>query len=557
MYRSIWNGVVAALIVVLCAPALATAQVATPSAPPVDDACNAPRDAHIDGPVYAVPRHHCNVQPYTISVFEEGRFRKAYGPRIERPAAEIVDPVIDRLRKQAATLAPGETLKILIHAHGGLVSHEAAIKNAESLSRAMINDGFAPIFLVWNSGLFDAYPNRLCCVRDGEHDGSNAVLNSVSRLGGDVAASIVRSPQNFGGQLLRFNESVIQQQGEKYYLQLDEDLPQNGLCAALNAQSCPHLVFPPATGTDPREREAMLNGRGRSVKRELAYTVLLPARAITTVLLPEVGVKAWDNMVRRTRMSFTRSSVPAPLASADCVTIADVPAMRGSKAQPHQGGFAVFFDRLSCELETRSGKIYLRGTDHKVEIHFYGHSMGSFVGNEALRLYPDLPWKSLTFMAAAASNREFLVGAAPTLARHPDIRFANLTLHPLNESRELFAGGVAPQGSLLEWVDEMFEGPRSPDERTMGKWSNFKRNAHLIPASVRAQTTVRVFAKSLTPGAECGEAPAALKVGAAGDAPKVLKEGAAVAPGRCHPVSHGEFDDFSFWRTAYAQGPTS
>ena len=83
-------------------------------------------------------------------------------------------------------------------------------------------------------------------------------------------------------------------------------------------------------------------------------------------------------------------------------------------------------------------------------------------------------------------------------------------------------GGLAPEGSLLEWIDEMFEGPRSPDQRSMGKWSNFKQSAYLIPKAVRERATVRVFAKGVGPGAECYRPDE-----------------------RCHPRSHGEFTDYS------------
>lgn len=489
--------------------------------------------------IYRIPTASCDVANHTIAVYEEGRFRPAYGPRRTIPAHEAVDPVIEKLRAQANALPAGKPLKIAFFAHGGLVAHSGAIDSAERISQAMLADGYAPVFLVWNSGLLDAYPDRLCCVRDGEHDENRAPINIVSRLGGDVAASVVRSPQNFGAQALRFNESVVQRSGEKYYLQLYEDWPDNGLCAELRDGICPKIVFPPYLGhaTDD-EREAELNGRNRSFGREATYVALWPARVLTTIVLPEVGAKGWDNMVRRTRMAFERSSVPPPMGEA-CVTVPDVPALRKGEEQPPQGGFAVFFDRLSCELVLNSeGKFELKGTGRVVELHFYGHSMGAFIGNEALRLYPDMPWSSLTFMAAASSTREFLVGAAPTIARK-DIKFRNLTLHPLNESRELFSGGLAPQGSLLEWIDEMFEGPRSPDERTMGKWTNFKRNANLIPKSVRDRTTIRVFTKAKTPGAECTDP---------------LERATTDEAKRCHPVEHGEFDDYTFWREAYWTG---
>jgi hypothetical protein len=53
-----------------------------------------------------------------------------------------------------------------------------------------------------------------------------------------------------------------------------------------------------------------------------------------------------------------------------------------------------------------------------------------------------------------------------------DLRLYNLSLHPKAEARDLEVSGAAPVGSLLEWIDDIFETPVTPIERTMGKWEN-------------------------------------------------------------------------------------
>lgn len=494
-------------------------------------------DPDIYGRVYRVPKTNCDVADMTIAVRGLGTFRSVYDPRpasarvggsiLEISADEAIEPVIKRLRDQARLLAPGKPLKILIFAHGGLVSHDNALASAESLAPAILADGFQPVFLVWNSDFWTSYRDRLCCVRDGLQDDEFSPVSTVGRFGGDVAAGAVRSPQNFGGQMLRFRDSVITRSGTKYYLIEGEERATHpeGMCAALNGLACPTLVFPAYAN------EAELNGRARSMGREINYTLLAPVRGVATLVGPEIGANAWHNMVRRTRMPFQRTA-PVAAPGADCANQPDPESV---------AGFAVFFDRLACELGRTEGRwVDSEGGPVSVEIHMYGHSMGALVANEAMWLHPELPWTEVTYMAAASTIRDFRMTAVPTLSRHPGTKFYNLVLHPLNESRELFKGGLAPQGSLLEWIDEMFEGPRSPDERTLGKWNNLRTTMALIPADVRTRMTIRVFAKSRDAGTECGLPP---------NGQKAKKE-----DGRCHPVVHGEFNEFSFWRRSYLDG---
>lgn len=543
--RAIW---LAGLALLWAGPATAAVKVGLNSQRPVPtETCEAYPDvpAAPDGPIYRVPAWECDVSDMTVAVYEEGRFRPSYGSRdaIDTAARDekgvsadtVIDPVIDRLRLKASRVGKDQPLRILFFAHGGMVSHAAAIESAERLAPAIQTDGFAPVFLVWNSDFPTSYGNRLCCVRDGERDRSHAITSAPSRLFGDVVASFARAPQNFGGQLLRFNESVIRQNGKKYYLTPGEELAdhEDGLCAQLAHTDCPTIVFPPYDlGAGEADAEATLNGRGAGPRRGATYTLLMPTRMAGTFVLPEAGANAWNNMVRRTRMPFQRSTVPAAstVTEAGCKNIPD---------KENAAGFAVFFDRLACELGSDRT---IRASDGRlvpVELYFYGHSMGALVGNETLALHPELPWKEVVYMAAASTIRDFRLSAVPTLLRHGDARFYNLTLHPLNESRELVMGGIAPQGSLLEWIDEMFEGPRSPDERMLGKWNNLKRTFPLIPADVRRRTTIRVFPKSDANLGGCIEAPT----------------GGDIV--RCHPVTHGEFNKFSFWRRPYREGGSS
>jgi hypothetical protein len=132
--------------------------------------------------------------------------------------------------------------------------------------------------------------------------------------------------------------------------------------------------------------------------------------------------------------------------------------------------------------------------------------------------------------------------------------------HPLTEARELNVGGLPPQGSLLEWIDQMFGGPRTSDERTFGKWTNVEDTIQLFRPLARQRMNFRVFPSQadLRDGdaveraefyRECAPGPGMVfPKDAGGD------KAARVDPSRRrHPVKHGEFTDYSFWRDAYIE----
>jgi hypothetical protein len=66
-------------------------------------------------------------------------------------------------------------------------------------------------------------------------------------------------------------------------------------------------------------------------------------------------------------------------------------------------------------------------------------------------------------------------------------------LHPLAEAREMTAGGALPSGSLLEWIDDMYEGPKTMLDRTFGKWRNIRRAKHVFSSNEQEKMIFKVF----------------------------------------------------------------
>lgn len=591
-----------AALALIAVGACASTHIAAPGPTPTAKPCVLAAANPDPTRTYAVARldeadveHRCNVSDRTLAVHVLGQFRNIYGPEatdkrgepLPISAADAISRVIKMLRDEAAAKTDDSPLKILIFVHGGLVDHRNAVLAAESLAPGMIADGYTPVFLIWNSDIATSYGDRLCCVKDGEQwvDGKGFFV--PVRAAGDVAASGARAVENFAQQWLRFHDSVIKKSGTPYYLRYrDTDL----LCRDL-VGACPHLIYPKFA--EPRDADTYLNDqRVRIRSKQIEYAALWPVRVAATVTLPEVGAKAWDNMVRRTRLALENamlSSDAYDASSKPCETMQADADRRAPSRKPQAalapdepryqqlgfGGFGIFFARLDCEIAHGRFTRKADGVDRPVplELYFYGHSMGAIVGDEAIWRYPNLPWKRIVFMAAATSIRDFRTSVVPILRctgrdavlaeSKPcclGVQFYGLSLHPIAESRELNLGGAPPQGSLLEWIDEMFGGPRSFDDRMLGKWTNVEETLPLFPSDARANMTFKVFPKQedLRHGdpAEKAVFNAACTPGPGlrfGDIPA---NGVDLAT-RCHPIGHGDFTNFSFWRDAYIDPPSA
>lgn len=497
----------------------------------------------------------CDLTGMAIAVRRQGRFRQIYGPQDGLPgddlrgdleAARALDPLFARLSKSPVN----QPLRIAIVAHGGNSDHDGAVRGAEALAPAMLFDGLQPVFLIWNSDFMTAYRDRLCCVRDGQRSRAGVEYLAPARVIGDLGASVPRAIENFGRQAFRTHQSSRPNagSGSRFFLSGEE---REMALRTLPQGPRRDLIIYPAYPGGPRSYPEFLNDRASSPIAAVGAAATLPFRAVATSLFSEVGARAWDNMVRRTRIAFDE---PAPdletkPVGRHCVTpsqglierkLERRDPLTGLLREERGGAFSFFFERLQCEINFGS----LRGRD--VTVDFYGHSMGAILGNEALSRYDELPWRRVVYMAAATTVRDFELTGARVIAeeeRKQPIQFYSLMLHPLTEARESNRGGVVPRGSLLEWIDEMFEGPRSPDDRMFGKWLNLQRSLRLFNDDQLDRMTFRVFPSQ--------ETVAALGPTAA---PCVPAPGQRVAPIRCHPIKHGEFNDYTFWRQAYLTG---
>ena len=174
----------------------------------------------------------------------------------------------------------------------------------------------------------------------------------------------------------------------------------------------------------------------------------------------------------------------------------------------------MFFERLRQYLHDTKG----------ARLEIYAHSMGSIVINEAYAMFPDLRARPIVFMAAACSIREFANTTGNYIAKN-NVPFYNLSLHPRAELDDAEAFGVPVRGSLLAWIDEFFEDPKSFGDRTLGTFEN------------------AIIAQDLLPK----RAPIYLKAFPIEDGSKTHDRNKFYRG----PQRHGEFDDYYFWQEKF------
>jgi hypothetical protein len=111
-------------------------------------------------------------------------------------------------------------------------------------------------------------------------------------------------------------------------------------------------------------------------------------------------------------------------------------------------------------------------------------------------------------------------------------KFYGLMLHPLNESREPTGSGLLVSGSLLTYVDEFLETPKTLPDRTVGQWHNLRLTRHLFPDDVQCWMLMRVYDRE-----------AAMQPGKNGQ--RAVRDD--------NPTTHGAFNDqnMGFWSEAF------
>jgi Papain family cysteine protease len=112
--------------------------------------------ALISGPSGATKVNHAELRPHVVSVGNEGRLRPGgeYGMNED----ELAQLVATEVR---AAIAPWPQKRVLLYAHGGLVSEQAALQRLAEYRPALLEAGVYPLAFIWRSDYWSTITNIL------------------------------------------------------------------------------------------------------------------------------------------------------------------------------------------------------------------------------------------------------------------------------------------------------------------------------------------------------------------------------------------------------------
>jgi hypothetical protein len=356
---------------------------------------------------------------------------------------------------------PAHPRHLVIFVHGGLVTRSDALtralediplmaKHTTPDPAFMSGEAIFPLFYIWPSGFADSYADATVNYAQGEYDAPLRRAGTPLYFATDLAETVSRAPLELVKSIKRFSDA---------YLGTD-DQPSEWGCSLDTAHFGCNYVGP----------------RVPDYLTDSVYAVTTPLRPVTSSSL-DTATSAWKNMVARTRFAFAKYVDPAEyqavLAERERLGAAAKPLSTEAITKRDiltRGALYFFFRRLSDEIAKEKDPC----AANALRITVIGHSMGEMVLNELMQNFPDLPYQNIVYMAAAGSIRDFKAMTERVLRKPQcgDLNFYNLSLHPTAEKRDLEAFGAAPVGSLLEWIDDIFEAPVTPTDRTLGKWQN-------------------------------------------------------------------------------------
>lgn len=358
----------------------------------------------------------------------------------------------------------GQSARLLFYVNGGLNGNGTALRRAVEQTPCMRRSGYFPVFLIWRSAFNETYWEQISRVRHGRRYDAPRPTTPIYFLA-DVGQGIARAPATYLSMLGEFLETT----------EASLDSLIDGNDSERISESTPLNVR-----YDGPEQSAE-----RFFGNAALFAVTAPLKILSTPFVDAFGKTAWENMVRRARNTLRRPREFEP-ENRDLEEMAHYP--KGT------GGFSMLFAELErCIRGAPECLAPTAGAFADVEITLIAHSLGTIIVNELIRSYDEVPYRNLIYMGAAGSIRQFIDRVGPVMESQPNLSVYNLMLHPVADGREVTGQGLAPSGSLLQWVDEMYEGPPTMLDRTLGKWVNVEAAAHAFPAHLRDRLHFRVF----------------------------------------------------------------
>jgi hypothetical protein len=385
-----------------------------------------------------------------------------------------------------------QTRRIVVFFHGGLNEPLGSIRRVQKLHQVILDDGYYPIFINWQSSIGPALRERYLYEGRPRRRAADAVPPLLS-IPADIGRAAGRAPLLWYMQIRRAVDSIDAdnrdelRDAERAEKQLMEE-------SAKSSDTAKFMIWHGDAVRSPGER--FVTGLGRLVS--------LPFELVLTPVFDLFGAGQWESLQRHVRMPVYTPAGTIP-----------------REGQP-EAVVSIFFARLQDEIARTACQ---PKSDHpdcaNWDITLIGHSMGTTLVNYVLAEFGKIEFRSIVYMAAACSVDEYDRASRPYLRDHPASTVYHLVLHPSAEIDDGYLWGLAPRGSLLTWIDGFLNDPHNVAESTAGQYINLLRHLGKKQGDpVLKQTRVRIF-----------------------------DYGRAVRGSE--PQSHGDFTSFPFWRPEF------
>jgi hypothetical protein len=453
-----------------------------------------------------------------------------------------------------------EPRKILIYVHGGMNTLDEARGNAMRVYQAMAaapeTAAEYPILIDWQSDFVSTYLEQMRFIRQGTKDQGriSGPLTAPLYLFGDLGRAAAGAPVTWLNQGTEDAQTLAGAIRGGTEWSSDPAWANPRLDTAARFFLRLNERYRADFGNNVPRAIAVSVGKNRIewpewAARSVSYTATIPLKLATGPLITGVGKTAWENMYRRTSTMFEspdafvtegRSDEEID-AFLDRGSIGAVSMLLYELAQKteqtlpldHRDKVPPTLRRaVAQQEETTPGAPSTQPQAPGYEITIVAHSMGSIVANNMLRRFPHLPVKNIVYMGAACTISDLRSSVVPFLQQpeHADTRFYNLCLHPIAETLDTEAYDFVPRGSLLVWIDAFLENPRTPLDRTLGRWENVIQATYIFPEEIRGRVHIKSF--------------------------DLLGWDATPAELAANPQKHGDFTRKNFWVSSFWQpGP--
>ena len=427
--------------------------------------------------------------------------RMATALRGRQPLYDYLDAMFAEVRRRK----PDE---IIIYIHGGLNNIDGAIAKSAVLTD-MFNEQHTSQYFIgicWNSNLMPTYGQHLFGVREGLHQGRKAIATSPAMLIADVGGAAARLPMNLASFIWQ-DAYTVNPRGFTRRKLADRRYKQI-------RKSAKHTKLEGLIVGDASDERSLALRVGSDFGR---WVITYPVKVPSTLILDLFGVQSWKNMLRRTRTMFERESEFIPMLEYNEAESLN------KYLPPPRPDTVTFLDKLN--YTGRKGAMWHFGNDltngmavpgpgERSTITIIGHSMGAIVACELLQRFHALPVDNVVFEAAACSISNFKTNVIPFL-QEQNLRAQiarlegkdpgnvvkthvyNLCLHDDAENAEKNPGelDLSQRGSLLTWVDTLYQTPESENDRTFGRWVNAILATDDFPSDILDRITIKEFGR--------------------------------------------------------------